>query len=95
MAKKRRYAENTSVEVSQSVAEMRQLLKQAGAVRFSTHESDTSYQLMAEIGARWYSFAIEQPDPESFRVGTTARMRRCRLWQRWNASVVGVCSSIC
>lgn len=35
MTKKRRYAENTSVEVSKSVAEMRQLLKRAGAVWFS------------------------------------------------------------
>lgn len=76
MTKKRRYAENTSIEVEKSVAEMRQLLKQAGAIKFSLNESDTSYQLMAEIGGRWYSFSVEQPDPESFRVNPASRWQR-------------------
>lgn len=95
----KRYAENTSVSVEKSQAEVTSILRRYGANRFGTMEDEFSAYLMFEFKGLSVQIAVPLPPLSEFRTTDTGRSRsqsvaeeaRAQaIRQRWRALVLAV-----
>lgn len=90
-----RYAENTSVSVEKSRAEIERILQRYGCEDFMYRNNRRLAQVAFKMNERMIRFDLDLPDPEQFRMTPGGRRRRgddkvhkaweqaCR--QRWRA----------
>ncbi len=78
MSKPRRYAQDTTVTVAKSRADIESLLHKNGATSFVSGWDDEQgvSVLQFKIDGRFIKFRIDEPDPKDFRITETGRSRK-------------------
>lgn len=84
MGKARRYAQDTTVPVTKSKADIERLLMKHGATSFVSGWDDTQGMaaLQFQIEGRFVKFRVYDPDPGEFRLTGTGREREPAVIER-------------
>lgn len=78
-----RYAENTTVSVERTQAEIQRLIQRYGArnVAHATNDDARQAAIQFEMHDRRVSFRLQLPDPANFRRDSRGRQRTQSAWQ--------------
>jgi hypothetical protein len=94
-----KYAQNTSVSIERSQAEIQKILRNYGAKRFGTMEDEDKLYLMFEYNNLSIQYDVPLPKKEEFLKTDMGRNRKQNqaqatyeqaIRQRWRAMVIGV-----
>ena len=80
-----RYAENTTVSVEKSRAEIERILQRYGCEEFAYRTNRRAAQIAFKMEERMIRFDLELPNPEDFRKTPKGRKRRddTKVYEAW------------